>query len=152
MNDLIQAQRQAVIQEAVSWLGTPYHHAARVKGAGVDCGQILALVYEAAGITPEIVPDDYPHDWHMHRSEERYLATVERWAHKIDGPPEPGDIALFRIGRCISHGAIVVSWPTVIHAVLKGGGVVFGDVVADADLAHHLVGYWSPFGGSHVTR
>jgi cell wall-associated NlpC family hydrolase len=35
--------------------------------------------------------------------------------------PQPGDVALFRFGRCFSHGAIVVDWPVVIHAWHKGG-------------------------------
>ena len=29
--------RAAVVKEAESWIGTPFHHAARVKGAGIDC-------------------------------------------------------------------------------------------------------------------
>lgn len=31
-------QRAAVVAEARSWIGTPYHNCADVKGAGVDCG------------------------------------------------------------------------------------------------------------------
>jgi len=34
--------RKQIVEEAHSWLGTPYHHFAMVKGAGVDCdGQVL---------------------------------------------------------------------------------------------------------------
>jgi cell wall-associated NlpC family hydrolase len=29
--------RAAVVAEARSWLGTPFHHQGRVKAAGVDC-------------------------------------------------------------------------------------------------------------------
>ena len=45
--------REAVVTEAASWIGTPFHHAARVKGAGVDCLMLLAEVYERAGVTTE---------------------------------------------------------------------------------------------------
>jgi cell wall-associated NlpC family hydrolase len=140
-------ERAAVVQEALSWLRTPYAHMARVKGAGVDCGQLLALVYEAAGVMPEIIPAEYPHDWHMHKDEERYLAHVEQYAHRIEGPPRPGDIVLYRIGRTISHGAIVTRWPQVIHAYLKAGMVVLDDAKGNADLVKHFVGFWSPWGG-----
>jgi len=57
--------RQAVIAEAVTWIGTPFHHAARVKGAGVDCLMLLAEVYERAGAAPHIEPPFYVPDWHM---------------------------------------------------------------------------------------
>ena len=51
-------QRQAVVAEALTWLGTPYHHRARVKGAGVDCGQLLAAVFEGAGVLRHVDPGD----------------------------------------------------------------------------------------------
>src|SRR5262249_43477037 len=47
-------RRAAVVAEAESWIGTPFHHAARVKGAGVDCLMLLAEVYERAGIVPHL--------------------------------------------------------------------------------------------------
>jgi|SRR5579872_717175 len=39
-------------------------------------------------------------------------------------PILPADIALWRFGRCFSHGAIVVDWPIVIHAYLGRGCVL----------------------------
>ena len=30
-----------VVRMARTWLGTPYHHQGRVKGAGVDCGGLV---------------------------------------------------------------------------------------------------------------
>ena len=137
--------RAAVVQEALSWQGTPYHHAARIKGAGVDCGQILAAVFEAAGLVPHIEPDEYPGDWCCHRGEERYLGHVEQYAHRIEGPPLPGDIVLYQWGRCISHGAIVVAWPQVIHAYVRQG-VILDDAVANSALASRQVGFWSVWG------
>ena len=140
------SQRQRVVEEARGWIGTPYHHRGRVKGGGVDCGMILAEVYEAAGVVPHVDPGEYPHDWHLHRDEQRYLAQVEAYAHKIEGPPQPGDIALFQYGRCISHGAIVVEWPEVIHAYVNVRGVVLDNAVQNKDLESRLVGFWSPWG------
>jgi NlpC/P60 family putative phage cell wall peptidase len=136
MTELEAAQRAAVVAEARTWLGTPYHHEARVKGprGGVDCAQLLAGVYTGAGlIEPPVIPH-YPPDWHLHRSAERYLEIVLAHASEIAGAPLPGDIALWRFGRCFSHGAIVADWPMVIHAYL-GRPCVLEDAEAAAWLA-----------------
>lgn len=111
----IAMQRQAVVAEAKTWLKTPYHHSARIKGAGVDCAQILIAVYSACGIIEAFDPGYYPSDWMLHRSEERYLSWIDKYAQVTD-TPLPGDIVLYRFGRCISHGGIVIEWPTIIHA------------------------------------
>ena len=46
------AWQERVRSEALTWLGTPYHHQGRVKGVGVDCGQILIAIYEKAEFYP----------------------------------------------------------------------------------------------------
>jgi NlpC/P60 family putative phage cell wall peptidase len=119
MTKLEQAQRAGVVAEARSWLGTPYHHGARVKGAGVDCAQLLIGVFSAVGLIEPPRLENYPPDWHLHRSAERYLGVVLAHAHELEGDaPLPGDVVLWRFGRCFSHGAIVIDWPLVIHAYL----------------------------------
>lgn len=115
------AQRAAVVAEARSWLRTPYHHAAQLKGAGVDCAMLPMAVYRAAGLIPEFEFDRYPPDWHLHRDEERYLGIVTRFAHEVPEPTGPGDFVLYRWGRCFAHGAIIVGWPAIIHAVIHVG-------------------------------
>jgi len=117
--------RQAIIAEAETWIGTPYHHAAAVKGAGVDCARILIEVYSAAcGITKPDV-GYYPADWMLHRSEERYLGWIEQYCDRV-AVPRMGDIVLFKFGRCFSHSGIVVAWPNIIHAQ-RGEGVCYAD-------------------------
>ena len=51
MTILESAQRQAVLAEAESWIGTPFHHQGQVKGrqGGVDCAMLLLEVFLAAG-------------------------------------------------------------------------------------------------------
>jgi len=110
------AQRARVVSVAYGWLGTPYHTGGRLKGVGVDCLTLLAEVYTEAGVVPRIDIPYYPHDWHLHRGEERYLSGLLRYAHEIEMSPQPGDICLWKFGRCFSHGAIVVEWPIIVHA------------------------------------
>lgn len=115
-------QRAAVVAEARTWIRTPYHPAGRMKHVGCDCLTFPAEVYEAAGVIPRQEPGYYPPDWHLHRSDERYLAGVLKIASEVPAP-RSGDFVLWRIGRALAHGAIVVAWPRIIHAV-QGVGVI----------------------------
>lgn len=133
-------ERAAVVAEARSWLRTPYHHMGRVKGAGVDCATLLAEVYARTGVIAPVSIPYYPPDWHLHRDAERYLGFVLDYAQEISCVAQasaesrrepsceakPGDLALWRFGRCFSHGAIVIDWPLVIHAY-AGRGCVLED-------------------------
>ena len=125
--------RQFVCTIAHSWIGTPYHHMGRVKGAGVDCAMFPLEVYREAGLIGEVEVPYYPHDWMLHRSEEIYLAIVRQYASEIKTSPatagvsvQPGDFVIYKFGRCFAHGAIVLHWPTIVHAV-TGKGVVLSD-------------------------
>lgn len=80
----------------------------------------LCEVYFRAGLLPFIDARPYPADWHFHQDGERFLEWLGRYASEVDSP-EPGDVAVFRFGRCFSHGSIVLDWPMVIHAYLGEG-------------------------------
>lgn len=125
MTGIEQAERESVVTEALTWLRTPYHHIGRIKGAGVDCAMFLIEVYRTCGLIPDIIPEPYPQDWALHRSEEKYLEWVEQYAHEVEAPL-PGDVVLYKFGRCVSHGGIVLSWPRIIH-VYVGEGCVYAD-------------------------
>lgn len=126
--------REAVIESARSWLGTPYHHLAKVKGVGVDCAQFIIAAFEEAGVEIDD-PGTYSSDWHLHRSEERYVEFMERYLVRLDDAeasinervtqdypiPSPGDVLAFRVGRTFSHGGIVTEWPYFIHSSLPAG-------------------------------
>jgi cell wall-associated NlpC family hydrolase len=139
----IDHRRGLVVAEAESWLSTPYHHMGRVKGVGVDCLTLLAEVYERAGIAPHLEIPFYPPDWNLHRDAERYLEGIMGYAREIEGPPLPGDIALFRFGRCFAHGVIVVEWPRLIHA-WADTNVLWGSA-DQSQLAGRKVRFFSPF-------
>jgi cell wall-associated NlpC family hydrolase len=120
------AQRAAVVAEAKTWLGTPYHHAAMVKGHGVDCAMLPYAVYAACGLSETFEVAPYPCDWHMHRDAERYMAAVLAYATEVPEPTGPGDFVLYRWGRCFAHGAIITGWPEIIHS-MAGIGVLGDD-------------------------
>ena len=132
-------QQTAVLKEAHRWLNTPYHHAAAVHGAGVDCLMLLCCVFSGAGVCAWTDPRPYAYDWMLHRSEEIYLLGLAQHATAMpaDAAPEPGDIQTFRFGHTFSHAAIVTCWPHMIHAYLPAGRVILDR--ADApDFARRL--------------
>jgi cell wall-associated NlpC family hydrolase len=126
-------QRAAVVAEALTWLRTPHHHRAAIKGVGVDCAMLPASVYAAVGLIPVQDPDHYAYQWNQHRKTELYLDRVREYATEISGPPSAGDLVMFHYGQTFSHGAIVVAWPTVIHAHVKEA-VVLADASLDTSL------------------
>jgi len=150
-------ERVAAVTEARAWVGTPYCHAARVKGAAVDCAQILAGVFAGAGLIPDVTIAPYPPDWHLHRGEERYLAHLEIYFGRVDDDDRPlckrgadfraksGDILMWRWGRTFSHSAIVTDWPNVIHAFASERFVVECDVQGTPMTTHpmRVYSYWS---------
>ena len=129
-------QRAAVVAEARSWIGTPYHNCADIKGVGVDCGMIIVRVFVDAGLLPPFDPRPYPSDWHLHRDEERYLGFVIDRAREVE-KPQPGDVMLFRWGRSYAHGGIVtVLTPLrVVHAYYPSRCVLEDEVARDAMLS-----------------
>jgi cell wall-associated NlpC family hydrolase len=132
-------KRDLIIAEAMSWLGTPYHHRGRVKGVGVDCGTLLCEVYERAGIVDHFDPGPYPMDWHLHQMGQRYLEHVLTVCDPVDAPL-PGDIVLYHFGKCISHGGIVIGWPTIIHSYLRTGVIIQDGT--KGSLAKRITGFY----------
>jgi cell wall-associated NlpC family hydrolase len=138
--------RAAIVAEALSWEGTPYAARARIKGLGVDCAMLPAVVYHAVGLIPELVPD-YTQDWMMHRDEELFLSYITPYAREITAAQAaPGDLVIWRFGRTYSHSAIVIDLPVVLHAVIRGGAVVRGDITRDSDLIDRPRRFFSLFG------
>lgn len=143
-------QRPLVVAIARSWVGTPFHHMARLKGVGVDCAQLLAAVYEEAGIVPKIDLGFYRQDEYIHLGRERYKSFIELYGVPVE-TPKPGDVALYRFGSAVGHGAIVVEWPQIIHAYVSKGCVYDeGDspmLLTDTLGRPRLRGFWTLWHG-----
>jgi cell wall-associated NlpC family hydrolase len=108
-------ERARVVRIAHGYMGTPYHPHGRKKGVGVDCLTLLAEVYTEAGLIERPKIPHYSPDFFKHKGAELYLEGVLKYTHEVS-VAKPGDIALWKYGRCFSHGAIVVRWPHIIHA------------------------------------
>lgn len=124
-------ERSRVVDIARTWLGTPYHHRAKIKGIGVDCALILSEVFQEAGLVSDVLIPPYSPMWHLSRDEERYAEFIERFAVQVRrSAPKPGDIIVWKFHKCFAHGGIVTEWPNVIHAFM-GRGVFEDDALAN---------------------
>jgi cell wall-associated NlpC family hydrolase len=149
MNDMERSERAAIVAAARSWIGTPYHNCADLKGIGVDCGMLLVRVFVDTGLVPPFDPRPYPVDWHLHRRDERYLGFVFDRGSEVR-EPQPGDVIVLRYGRSYSHGGIVTTMQplTIVHAFHPARRVVeeeiaHNTVLSDGVRAPRFFSYWA---------
>lgn len=115
-------QRQKVVAEALSWVGTPFRDQADSKGrgGGVDCAMLLVRAYVDSGVLPPFDPRPYNSRFFLHRDDEDYLGWLKKYGQEI---PEdlagPGDVVIFHIGRMYAHGALIVNDQLIVHAWFK---------------------------------
>lgn len=137
-------ERQLVVAEARRWIGTPFHHEARVLGAGVDCIQLLAAVYATVGVV-QLAPDapHYQPDWFLHRSDELLVSALREYAAPLESTAGAGDVVTFSFGRQVSHAGIVIAPGIMIHA-LAGRNVTLEQYGANTPYAERYAGSWRP--------
>lgn len=104
--------QRKIIEEAYTWLGTPYKYAAQNKGTGTDCSGMVMMVYEAAA--GEKLP--------------RNSAKQAEFCTPVDASEvDMGDLVFFATGKDpkrVSHVGIVVDSESFIHASSSKGVVV----------------------------
>ncbi|HLY04279.1 MAG TPA: NlpC/P60 family protein [Rhizomicrobium sp.] len=121
-------ERAHVCAIAETWLGTPFRDQGKVRGpsGAVDCAMLLVATFQEAGLVdPAFDPRPYPPQWHLHRDEERFLNVIDgllkargRGA-EVQREPIPGDVIVYRVARCFSHGGIIVENNHVVHAYYR---------------------------------
>lgn len=123
---LTQEQRDKIVAEAHTWVGTPYRGWSCMKGCGADCGQLLYGIYRNCGLLPELnLPKDYSIQVAQHRASTEYVDLVAAHMREItEAEVLPGDVVLYKLGLAYAHGGLIVSWPEyVIHAIAHSGVV-----------------------------
>lgn len=123
-----QTIRELIVQEARTWIGTPYHRRAAIKGVGVDCGMLAYAVYRKFDILPQAEFDWLPDDWWLHTSQEKYLLMCQRYLkgsvcvrlyRDMTENFKAGNLVLTKAcgSRVFNHAAIISKWPRVIQAI-----------------------------------
>lgn len=114
------------VQAARAWLGTPYHHQARLRGVGVDCvGLVLGVARELGAVNPDWdvpgysrVPDGLALMHHLRQ----HLQELPRSAL------QPGDVVCVAFDRHPQHVGVVGDYLhgglSFIHASGHRGEVI----------------------------
>ena len=114
------ATREAIITEARSWIGTPYHHQASLKGVGADCLGLVRGVWRSIHGVEAETPPGYSRDWAEAGGQETLLDAAGRHMAVGDVPRmQPGDILVFRFraGVPAKHVGVLVSPTSFVHAM-----------------------------------
>jgi NlpC/P60 family putative phage cell wall peptidase len=111
---------EAILAEARRWIGTPYRHAASLRGIGCDCLGLVVGIRRALG-HPTHVPPSYAVDWAEATGTERLLQGCDRFLVAAGARPDdirPGLLLLFRWrdARPASHLGLAVDRRAMIHA------------------------------------
>lgn len=112
-----------IVKTAREWLGTPFHHQARVKGVGVDCVGLLIGVARELKLVPECFDiGDYPRTpdgrslMHLART---HMVELDRAAM------QPGDVVVVSFDKDPQHFGILADYRhgglSIIHAAGGGG-------------------------------
>lgn len=119
--------RARVIEEARTWIGTPYRHQASCKAVGSDClGLIRGIWRHLFGEEPEILPA-YSSDWAEAGGQEALLEAAGRHMTACPfGAAEPGDMLVFRWRPHLpaKHVGILMPGNRLCHAYQAAGAVV----------------------------
>lgn len=111
--------RKNIVTIARSYVGTPFHHQARLKGIGIDCVGLLYCVAVECGIkavdctTYSRTPDGVTLQTEIEKSVDPLPLS-----HAL-----PGDILVFRLARHPCHVGIKSDYG-VIHTYGAAGKVV----------------------------
>jgi NlpC/P60 family putative phage cell wall peptidase len=123
--------RAEIVTEARSWLATPFHHQAELKGVGVDCAGLLRGVCIALGLLPaeyRLLPIAAPYVGYgttpdgvrMQKACETFMTPIA-----ID-EMQPGDAILIRWGRHPQHVALLADYRhgglSIIHSYTDASG------------------------------
>lgn len=127
---------EQVVETARTWINTPFHHQARLKGVGCDCvGLILGVAWEL-GLTEF-------DSKHYGRIPDGQLLVELLHEHLTPlTEPELGSIALFRIRRHPQHlGLITGTEPLAVIHAYQGIGKV-AEHFLDNFWAERVIGYF----------
>lgn len=95
--------RQAVVDEARAWIGTPWHHQAAVKGVGSDCIGLLLGVAGALGLVEagdSILHDERLRSYGREPLPHLLLAACDDYMNHIPiAAAGLGDVLLLRVPR-----------------------------------------------------
>ncbi len=133
----IDQRQSAIVAEALSWEGTPFHVGACVKGVtgGVDCAGLVMSIFAAMGMVnleplPFIDPRHACHnekslilEWLRKRTDlAKDVSELMVFDENVGQRGiEIGDVICYRHGLCVHHCGIAISSVYTMQAVYPYG-------------------------------
>lgn len=117
----VSVTRQDIVDCARTWIGTPFHHQGRAKGAGVDCAGLVI------GVAHELGLSDFDVTGYAHQPDEAMFrrvldAQMDRVARE---DLLPGDVLTFAYEREQHLAILTTAAPAaIVHAWAKARRVV----------------------------
>lgn len=105
-------KRAEIVAEARTWIGTPFHHQAVLKGVGVDCRGLLLGIARAFDIPAQDV-SGYGREPNL----TQMAAALRSQMHEIPvALAEAGDVIWMAFDKDPMHLGILTDIGTIIHA------------------------------------
>ena len=122
---MIAVDSDRVIAIARSWLGTPYHDQASLKGVGCDCLGLARGIWRDLHGPEPVTPPPYTRDWGEAGGAEVLAEAARRFLLEIPvAEAGPGALILFRMARnAPAKHCGIRSATSLIHAY-EGAGVI----------------------------
>ncbi len=122
------ATRNQIIEEARSYIGTPYHHQGRIKGVGVDCAGVVVGINTKFELTSHDVKGYKPSP---HNGLLQQALADAGFKKKLRTQLQAGDCLLMQFTGEPQHLAVFTG-ESIIHSYSKIKKVV----------EHRLSGVW----------
>ena len=122
-------KQEQIVNHARTWLGTPFHHQARLKGVGCDCLGLVVGVVDELGLKDKNGQLLAGYDEIAYSKEPDGAYLTQKLTDLLEEVQEPqaGDLALFSVRDNPQHLAILTDyegWLGMIHAYAPARRVV----------------------------
>ena len=114
-------QQSHIVIQARTWLGTPFHHQARLKGKGCDCLGLIVGVVEELGLKDVHgrLLSSYDEITYPKEPDGAYL--IEKLTDILTEVPiadaRAGDLALFKVRENPQHLAILTDYENALGMI-----------------------------------
>ena len=144
-------QASDIVNQARTWIGTPFHHQARLKGKGCDCLGLVVGVVDELGMQDAQGNPLAGYDEITYSKEPDGGYLLQKLTGLLDEVPiaeaRAGDLALFKVRENPQHLAILTDYEGglgMIHCYAQARRVV--EHWLDDDWKHRLIKVfrWQP--------
>lgn len=110
-----------IVTQARTWIGTPFHHQARLKGKGCDCLGLIVGVVDELGLKDKHGQPLAGYDEVTYSKEPDGAYLTEKLTALLDEVPiaeaQAGDLALFKVRENPQHMAFLTDYENTLGMV-----------------------------------